>query len=115
MKPFADAVRGLVFLFQSQTNARVHALATALTMGLATVLELPLSDWRWLAAAIGWVWIAEALNTGVECLGDAVSREHHEGIRRAKDVAAGGVLVAALCAAGIGASIFGPPLAAFFS
>ncbi len=58
------------------------------------------------------MWIAEAFNTALEALADAVHPERHEGVGRAKDVAAGGVLVAAIAAAVIGAAIFGPRILA---
>lgn len=55
---------------------------------------------------------AEALNTAVEELADALHPDEHPGIGRAKDVAAAGVLVAALLAAVVGALVFAPKLLA---
>ena len=112
MKRFADAWRGLVFMLRGQWSAKAHMALSALTVALAVVLEVPAADWRWLIAAMVWVWTAEALNTGIESLGDAITRERHEEVGRAKDVAAGGVLVAAVGAAAIGAMVFLPPLRA---
>lgn len=59
-------------------------------------------DWRWIILAIAIVWIAEALNTAVEQLGDAISVEQNPRIGFAKDIAAGAVLVSAAAAALIG-------------
>ena len=115
MKRFADAWRGLVFMLRGQWSAKVHAALSLLTVALALALEVPATDWRWLIAAMVWVWTAEALNTGLETLGDAITRDRHEEVGRAKDVAAGGVLVAALGAAAIGAMVFVPPLRALLS
>ncbi len=70
---------------------------------MSALLVISASDWRWIVLAIGLVWVAEALNTAVEQLGDAISLERDPRIGFAKDVAAGAVLVAALVAALIGA------------
>ena len=51
---------------------------------------------------------AEALNTAFEFLADAASPEFHPVVEKAKDVAAGAVLLAAVGAAVIGFLILGP-------
>jgi diacylglycerol kinase (ATP) len=55
---------------------------------------------------------AEGLNTALEFLTDLVSPEYQPLAEKAKDVAAGAVLVASLAAGVIGAIIFLPKLAA---
>ncbi|MDJ0787026.1 MAG: diacylglycerol kinase family protein [Myxococcota bacterium] len=107
---FVYATAGVADLVRSQPNAWIHVLATACTVGLAAWLGLPARDWALLFAAIGLVFCAEALNTALEALADEVSAEQRPGIGRAKDAAAGGVLLAALAAAAIGFCVLGPPL-----
>ena len=109
-RSFAHAARGIARLLRSQHNAWLHALATLIVLVLALFLGLPVSEWRWLVVAIALVWTAEAFNTAIEALCDAVTSERHPLIRDAKDVAAGGVLLAAIGAAAIGLSVLGPPL-----
>ena len=53
------------------------------------------------------VWSAESFNTALESLGDVASSEHHPKIARAKDVAAGAVLIAAIGASVVGVLVFG--------
>jgi diacylglycerol kinase (ATP) len=65
-------------------------------------------DWRWLVLGIALVWGAEAMNTAVEMACDAISQDHHPLIGKAKDAAAGAVLVAAIAAVIIGALVFWP-------
>ena len=65
-------------------------------------------EWCWLVAAIAWVWTAEALNTALESLADAVHPDRHPLVGRAKDAAAGAVLAASLGAAAIGLLVLGP-------
>ena len=54
------------------------------------------------------VWVAEALNTALELLCDAVSPDFHPLVGKAKDVAAGAVLISAMGAATLGFIVFGP-------
>ncbi len=54
--------------------------------------------------------MAEALNTALEFLADAATREFHPLILQAKDVAAAAVLTAAIGALAIGPLVFGPHL-----
>ena len=54
------------------------------------------------------VWTAEALNTAFEFLCDVASPEFHPTVERAKDVAAGAVLLAAMGAVVIGLLVLGP-------
>jgi diacylglycerol kinase (ATP) len=58
------------------------------------------------------VWTAEALNTALELLADAASPDFHPLVAKAKDVAAGAVLLSAVGSVVIGLLILGPPLLA---
>lgn len=90
----------------------MHAAATLLVIAAGFAVRLPLDEWRWIVVAVAFVWIAEALNTAIERLADAVTVERDENIGLAKDVAAGAVLIASLAAAIIGIMIFSPRIAA---
>jgi diacylglycerol kinase len=76
------------------------------------VFSISRLEWCAVVLSIGLVWTAELLNTGIERLGDAVTREPNELIRHAKDAAAGGVLVASITAAAVGAIVFLPKVLA---
>jgi diacylglycerol kinase (ATP) len=106
---FRDAARGIRVLFE-QHNARIHAVAALVVIGAGVALEVSRSDWLALAIAIGLVLTTEALNTGLELLADASVPDHHPLVGKAKDVAAGAVLLAALTAAAIAALVFGDKL-----
>jgi diacylglycerol kinase (ATP) len=109
-RSFADAFRGLAYLARSQPNAWIHALATAAVCGLALALGVGRAEWTWLAAAIAAVWAAEAMNTALESLADALHPAPHPMVARAKDLAAAAVLLAAAGAAAVGLLVLGPPL-----
>lgn len=108
IKSFKFAFRGLVTLVTSQPNAKFHLFATICVVSLGLFLKIGYHDWAILSLAVGLVWAAEALNTGLEFLADRVAPEWHELVGNAKDVAAGGVLAASISAAVAGILIFLP-------
>lgn len=97
-------------MIQSQRNAWIHAVATILTMGAGIFFHITRDEWAWIILAIMAVWMAEALNTAFEFLADATRPAFHPLIGKAKDVAAGAVLLSALGSVVIGLLIFGPYL-----
>ena len=107
-RSFGFAIEGLVYAVKTEGNARVHLVATILVIALGFGFEVSKFDWVALLAAFGLVWVAELVNTALENLCDFVAPERSDAVKRVKDVAAAGVLVAALVAAGIGALVFWP-------
>ena len=85
-------------------------MATALVVIAGYGCALSRTEWCLIALAAAAVWTAEALNTALEFLADAAVAEFHPIVGRAKDVAAGGVLLSALGAAIVGVLVFGPHL-----
>ncbi len=109
---FGYAWAGLRSALRQEAHLRFHALSTAIVFGLGAILPLTRTDWALLALATGAVWGAELLNTAIERLTDLVSPEPHPLAGQAKDVAAAAVLVTAMAAAVVGATVLGPPLVA---
>jgi diacylglycerol kinase (ATP) len=110
LRSFVYAGRGIRTMLVSQHNARIHALATLLVVAGGVALGLDRGEWIAVVLAIVSVWTAEALNTAFEFLCDVASPDFHPLVEKAKDVAAGAVLVTALGAAVIAAFVFGPHL-----
>jgi len=104
------ALAGLRTLLLTQHNAWIHAVATVLVVVAGLVLGLSAAEWCWLVLAMTLVWMAEALNTALEFLADAVTQDFHPLILQAKDVAAAALLIAAIGALVIGLLVFGPHL-----
>ncbi len=109
-KSFGHAMRGLAFLIQSQTNAKIHLVATVCVVMMSFLLMATRTEWCILSIAMALVWMAEGFNTSLEGLADVVSPEHDSRIRDVKDVAAGAVLAASIGAAIVGLLIFIPKL-----
>jgi diacylglycerol kinase (ATP) len=105
------ALRGIRTMIASQRNAWIHAVATAVVVVAGLVVRLPRTESCWIVLAIVSVWTAEALNTAIEFLTDVASPNFHPVAAKAKDVAAGAVLLAAVGAVIIGALVFGPRVA----
>ena len=108
LESFGHAFRGIASLMRSEHNARIHAVATILVVGLGIGLEIDRLEWLAIILTISVVWSAEAINTGIEALCDVVSPEQDPRIETVKDAAAGAVLIAALGALGVGLLVFGP-------
>lgn len=109
-KSFVFAFRGLVALVRDEHNVRIHLAVGAAVVGMGAWLRVSRLEWAMLALAVGAVLVAEALNSALESLADAVHPGAHPAIARAKDVAAAAVLIAAVAAAAVGVCILGPPL-----
>lgn len=107
---FRDAGRGLVGVWRTQANMRVHVLLAGLALFVAWGEDKGGGDMAVLAGLIALVGLAESVNTAVERTVDLCSPRPHPLARMAKEAAAGGVLVAALGAAAAGVWLLGPGL-----
>ncbi len=114
LRSFKYALAGIWTMLRSQHNAWLHLLATTFAIAAGFFFDLSRNEWCLILLAIMAVWTAEALNTAFEFLADAARPDFHPLVKKAKDVAAGGVLISALGAALVAAVIFGPQLWALF-
>ncbi len=110
IRSFGHAANGVKLLLLEEPHARLHLLATLLVLSAGWWFELGRADWQVLLLTIALVWLAEGLNTALENLSDAAVPEHHPLIAKAKDVAAGAVLIAAGLAVAMAGLIFFPYL-----
>ena len=105
---FGHAGRGVWSALRSEVHLRFHAAATVLVLGLGFYCEITRLEWALVTLAVAAVWTAELMNTAIEALTDLASPAYHPLAGKAKDVAAGAVLLAALGAAVVGMLVFGP-------
>lgn len=112
LESFRYASRGILSLIRTEPNARIHLLLALAAIGGGLSFEIERGEWLAIALAIGLVFAMEALNTAFEALCDVASPRRHPQVERAKDVAAGAVLIAALAALAVAAIVFGPRLLA---
>ncbi len=110
IKSFGYAFNGLWLLIRDEHNARIHLFFAILTIIAGCWLDIHFIEWLILILTIGFVFVAELFNSAIEALADKISEEKHPLIKKAKDMAAGGVLFAAILSVIIGIVIFGPKL-----
>ena len=108
IRSFGYALQGWRALVTHEANARIHCVATIAVLAAGCYLEVSRMEWIALLFAIGLVFAMEAINSAIEALADTISADYHPLIGRAKDLAAGAVLFAALTAALIGLLVFVP-------
>ncbi len=103
------ALRGLRLALLTQPNLWL-LLGGAWTVMLVGIWSgLPLAHMAVLGAVLALPLGAELLNTSVEQSIDLVVKEYHPQARAAKDIAAAGVLVSLLVAAGTSTALLWPP------
>ena len=96
------AIEGILWAVKSQRHMLFHVVAAILVLLAALILRLNLQEFSLLALAITLVLFAELVNTAIEVVVDLASPEFHPLAQKAKDVAAGAVLLASIGAAVLG-------------
>lgn len=109
-RSFVYAWRGIRYLFRGEHNARIHLCVAAAVIIAGLIFGLSTTEWGVISLAIGLILALEAVNSAVEALADHVSPDFAPLIGRAKDVAAGGVLLGVFGAVGAGIAIFLPKI-----
>lgn len=113
LQAMGHAFDGIVAMLRDERNMRFHVLAAVLAVMVGWWLKISTEDWLWILLVIFLVLAAEFLNTVTEAITDLLVGHHYDiNVKKAKDVAAGGVLLAALFAVAVGAIIFVPRLLA---
>ncbi|MEA5573249.1 diacylglycerol kinase family protein [Calothrix sp. UHCC 0171] len=111
---FKYAWAGISYAFTTQRNFRIHVCVGALAIGLSVFLRLESVEIAVIGITSGLVLALELVNTALESLVDlTVKQTYHELAKIAKDCAAGAVLVSALVAVLVAATLLLPPLFTF--
>lgn len=112
---FNYAFEGIKTLFSETPNALIHLVAAIMAITMGFLFSVSTDEWLAIIIVIGMVFAMEAINTAVETLSDfACKEEIHPRIKKVKDLAAGGVLFAAIAAFGVGVIIFLPKIIHLF-
>ncbi|NPA45604.1 MAG: diacylglycerol kinase family protein [Chlorobi bacterium] len=88
--------RGMLMMIGGEHSFQTQTALLLISLGLGWYLGFSSGDWALLALAWGLILTAETLNTAIERLADKVEPAYDEQIRDVKDLAAGGVGMAAL-------------------
>ena len=112
VRAFSCAGAGVAYAARTQRNMKIHAVVAVAAVALGFLLGIDAAEWAAIIVCIAVVVAAECLNTAVESVVDLVSPAYCELARRAKDCAAGAVLVCAVASLAVAAVVFLPHLVA---
>jgi diacylglycerol kinase (ATP) len=106
-RSFYFALSGLAQAWQSEANLRIETSIGLIALVLAAVLRANV-----IAVLLTTLLVlaCELFNSALETLIDMVMPEYHPLAKRAKDIAAGAVLLVSLGAVVVGVLVFAPPL-----
>jgi undecaprenol kinase len=107
---FRFAAQGIAAAFKSELNMKVHCGLAVIVLIAAAIFRLPPGSWMLLLLAITLVLAAELLNTAIEATIDLISPDVHPLAKKAKDTAAGAVLLTAVFAVITGIYVFYHPV-----
>ena len=110
VRSFGYAFQGMATLLRDEHNSRIHVCMMAAVVAAGFLFGITATEWCIVCICFGMVLMAEAMNSAIEAIADLVMPDRHPLIKKAKDVAAAGVLFTAMAAAAAGLIIFIPYL-----
>ena len=115
IQSFGYAFRGIKSVFLSEANMKIHIFITVLVVICGVVFTISITEWMFCLVCIAIVTGAEMINTAIENVVDLASPEQHPLAGKAKDIAAGAVLLCAIISVIIGLIIFIPKVLHFIA
>src|SRR5438270_8316689 len=104
---FRDAFQGLWLAVRSERSFSVHVPAAVAALIAGAMLRVSLPEACVLGLCVTVVVVAEVFNTALEYLAREITKDERPGLAAALNMSSGGVLLASIGAAAIGATIFG--------
>lgn len=109
-KSFGYAFEGIWDTVKSERNMQIHLGFTVCVIIAGVIFRISLIEWMFCFVLFGLVMSLELVNTALEAAVDVATDEWKPLAKKAKDAAAGAVLIAAIMSAIIGLMIFIPRL-----
>ena len=109
-KSFGYAFQGIFNTIRTERNIKIHCATAILVTIFGIWLQISKTEWMICFILFGLILALELVNTAVEATVDLFTEERKPLAKKAKDAAAGAVLIAAIFAAVIGILIFIPKL-----
>ena len=107
---YKNALAGIFYALKTQINIRKQLLIGVLAIIAGIILKINALEWIALTFSITLVIFAEMVNTAVETTVDLITHKFSAKAKRAKDVAAGAVLITSLNAVIVGFILFLPKI-----
>lgn len=114
LQSFGYAFSGIAQAFREGRNFKVQLGFAVAAIILGFVFGISSEEWLAVVICMGCVLGGECVNTALEAVVDLASPDYHELAKRAKDCAAGGVLVCSIAAVIVEAIIIIPKFLALF-
>lgn len=108
---FNYAIEGILHTLRTQRNMRIHLLLAVGVLAAAVALNVDRFELIALILAIGFVLLAEMVNTAIESAVDLATTSFDPMAKLAKDIAAGAVLISSVVAAAVGYLVFSGKIA----
>jgi len=108
VEKFGVAARGLNVAMSQEKSFLGHFLAAALVIVVGFVLGISKTEWLIVVLSMMAGLSTELLNTAIERLAKAITRETDPNIRDALDIASGAVLIITIGAVVLGSMVFLP-------
>ncbi|MEH7224519.1 diacylglycerol kinase family protein [Bacillus sp. JJ1566] len=108
IRSFSYALQGLREAFFSERNLQIHFLFSVIVVICGFIFKITQVEWIVILLLIGGMFSIELMNTAVEKVVDLVTNEYHPLAKKAKDIAAGAVLIFAIISVIAGFIIFLP-------
>ncbi len=106
IKAFNAAIQGILYTFKFERNMKIHYFVAVVVFIASLFFDLTKIEMLMLIFSISLVVISEMFNTAIEKTIDMITEEYNVLAKIAKDVAAGGVLIAALNSVVVGYILF---------
>ena len=113
-KSFGYAFRGIWNTVRHERNMQIHCFAAACVVIAGFLLQISKEEWFTCLILFALVMSLECVNTAIEAAVDLATDEIRPLAAKAKDAAAGAVLIAAIFAAILGLWIFIPKILALW-
>ena len=110
IKSVLYAIEGVFAVVKGERNMRLHLLSVVAAVALGVWLGLSVCEWAAVVICCSLVLSVECLNTAIEAAVDLASPKIHPLAKKAKDCAAGAVLLVAIGSAVVGCIIFMPKI-----
>lgn len=107
---FKYAICGIFTAFKEEKNMKVHVAIMLCVIIAGILLKISMQEWIICVILFGLVIASELFNTAIELTVDLAMPEKNEIAKKAKDIAAGAVLITAIVAIVVGLIIFIPKI-----
>ncbi len=105
-RSFGYALCGIANVIANERNIKIHLVAAVLALVTCALLQCTPTEWLFVIVMIALVMSAELFNSAIESVVNLASPKLHPLAKKAKDVAAGAVLILAIASVVVGLIIY---------